>query len=215
MLQGLISGQFNPGQLVAWLIAVTVAITVHEFGHALRAEKAGDRTPRELGRVTLNPLAHYDPIGSTLFLLFGFGWAKPVPVDPRFFRNPRRDGIMVALWGPLSNVCTAVLMAIPLRLGLAGAYAMPLAMLVWANLILAVFNLIPVAPLDGSHVLEGLLSASSRMRLHAFYHRSQGLLLILLLVVLGVPAIRGLVMGVIMIPALIAFRLLCGIPAPL
>ena len=91
----------------------------------------------------------------------------------------------------------------------------PLAMLVWANLILAVFNLIPVAPLDGSHVLEGLLSASSRMRLHAFYHRSQGLLLILLLVVLGVPAIRGLVMGVIMIPALIAFRLLCGIPAPL
>lgn len=104
MLRMLLGGEIDWAALLAWLVAVTVAITVHEFAHAKSAEMAGDPTPRAFGRVTLNPAAHYDLIGSTLFLLVGFGWAKPVPINPLAMRNPRRDAMLTALWGPLSNL---------------------------------------------------------------------------------------------------------------
>jgi len=210
MLRRFIGGEIGVGEALAWLIAVTVAITVHEFAHAKRAERAGDPTPRAMGRVTLNPLAHYDPLGSTLFLVFGFGWAKPVPVNPLAFRHPRRDGVMVALWGPLSNFITAAVMAMPIRFHLAGDHAMPLMVIVYANLLLGVFNLIPLGPLDGAHVLEGLLADRARLRLYAFYGRYQRVMLIFLLLVLFVPAVNHYVFGIVLAPVHIMMSLLIG-----
>jgi Zn-dependent protease len=212
MLRRFIAGEIGPAEALAWLIAVTVAITVHEFAHAKRAEMAGDPTPRAMGRVTLNPLAHYDPLGSTLFLVFGFGWAKPVPVNPLAFRHLRRDAVMVALWGPLSNFLTATILAMPIRFGLTGAYTMPVMVIVYANLLLGVFNLIPLGPLDGAHVLEGLLSDRARLRLYAFYGRYQRMMLIVLLLVLFVPQINRVVFGVVFVPVSIMMGLLIGLP---
>jgi Zn-dependent protease len=214
MLNQYLQGRIDLGTLLAWLIAVTIALTVHEFSHAKSADSAGDPTPRAMGRLTLNPLAHYDLVGSTLFLLFGFGWAKPVPVNPLAFRRPRRDAIMVSLWGPLSNFITAVIFAIPVRLGLAGDYTMPLVVIVYANLALGVFNLIPFGPLDGAHVLEGLLSMQANRRMQAFYHRNQTLLLILVLVILFVPSISRIVFGIIFIPVRLLLHLLIGGAGP-
>jgi Zn-dependent protease len=210
MLRSFIQGQIGLGELLAWLIAVVIAITVHEFAHAKSAESFGDPTPRSMGRVTLNPLAHYDPIGTTLFLIFGFGWAKPVPINPLAMRHPRRDGVLCALWGPLSNFLTAILLAVPVRLGLTGAHTGPTVIIMFACLLLGVFNLIPLGPLDGAHVLEGLLNDRGRARLYAFYARFQSLMLILLVLVLAVPTVNHLVFGVILTPVLLLLRLLAG-----
>lgn len=210
MLLRFLGNEMDLAGLLSWLIAVVVAITVHEFAHAKSAEMAGDPTARSLGRVTLNPLAHYDLVGSTMFLILGFGWAKPVPVNPLYFKHRRRDNILVSLWGPLSNFILAVLLAIPLRLGVTGDYTMTVVIMVFANLMLGVFNLIPIAPLDGSHVLEGVLSARANQRLAAFYARNQQLLLIVFLVVFFVPPVRQIVFGVIFVPVGILMRLLTG-----
>jgi Zn-dependent protease len=173
---------------ITWLLGVAVAITVHEFAHAWRATKAGDPTPRSQGRLSLNPIAHYDPIGTTLFLLFGFGWAKPVPVNPYLFRHPRRDEIMVSLWGPLANFITAAVLAIPLRLGVAGPYTVALASIVQLQLLLAVFNLIPIYPLDGSHILTALLPLQQARRLEVVY-RQYGIFLVMALVWFAGPVV--------------------------
>jgi len=171
-------GNFDLAQFLTWVVAIAFGITIHEYAHAWRAEKAGDPTPRASGRMSLNPLDHYDPIGTTMILLFGLGWAKPVPVNPYMFRNPRRDEIMVSLWGPLANFIAAVVLSIPVRLGLAGAYSEMIIGVIYLQLILAVSNLIPVYPLDGSHVLSALLPVDKARRLDAIYHQYGPLLLI-------------------------------------
>ena len=199
--------------LLSWLIAVTVAITVHEFAHAKCAELAGDSTPRRNGRVTLNPAAHYDIIGSTMFLLFGFGWAKPVPINPLAFKNPRRSTVLVSLWGPLSNFITAALAALPLRFGaLSGEqpYGRMFLIIVFANLMLGVFNLIPVGPLDGAHILEGLLSDRANRALAAFYQQNSRWLLLLVLAIFFIPALGNLVFGPIMLIVSLMTSLLTG-----
>jgi Zn-dependent protease len=210
MLMSFIRGQTGVGELAAWLVAVVIAITVHEFAHAKSAEVAGDSTPRQWGRVTLNPLAHYDPIGSTLFLVMGFGWAKPVPINPAQMRQPRRDTVLVSLWGPLSNLLLAVVLAIPVRLGVLGEYTVPVIIIMFANLVLAVFNMIPIGPLDGAHVMEGLLSDQKRLRLHEFYRRNQQWLLLGFLVVFLVPEINRVVFGAILLPVRLLLGLLVG-----
>jgi Zn-dependent protease len=145
--------------LLATFVAVVIAITVHEFAHARSAKSYGDDTAEDNGRLTLNPAAHYDPIGSTLFLLFGFGWAKPVPVNPNRMHSPRWDAVRCALWGPLSNIlialgCGLIIRFVPiLPFWLAGF----LAIVIFLNLYLALFNLIPFPPLDGSRVITNLL----------------------------------------------------------
>ncbi len=145
---------------VIWIPAVLCALALHEAAHAYAADYLGDPTPRRLGRVTLNPLAHLDVIGTLLLVLVHFGWGKPVPVDPRNFNRPRRDMVLVALAGPLANIVTAVILAFVLRTG--GFAAMPAASiainaLVIVSLLLALFNLLPIPPLDGSKILYGLL----------------------------------------------------------
>ncbi|MDW7643543.1 MAG: site-2 protease family protein [Desulfuromonadales bacterium] len=155
------------------LVPALLAVTMHELSHGFFAEKFGDPTARLLGRLTLNPLKHLDPIGTLALLFFGFGWARPVPVNFNNLRNPKQNMIWVALAGPLSNFALALLSALLLR-GLAviaelkvlegtllQAAFEPIVLMVsfslLINVILAVFNLIPVPPLDGGRVLTGIL----------------------------------------------------------
>jgi Zn-dependent protease len=188
----------DPRVLLLLLPAVLVAVTIHEFAHALVADRLGDPTPRQLGRLTLNPLAHLDVLGTLFFVLFSFGWARPVPVNPRNFAHPRQGMLQVALAGPLANVTLAFVVGLVVKAqSLSGTVWGDLAsMVVWINVVLAVFNLIPIPPLDGSRILESLLPLEQA----AAYARIQpyGTILILVLLYTGVvgqvmfPAIRWL-----------------------
>ncbi len=161
-------------RIVVWILPVVFAITVHEVAHGWMAKKYGDNTASLLGRLTLNPLKHIDLFGTLiipgLLLLSGtgfiFGWAKPVPVDPRNFKNPRRDMAIVALAGPVSNILMAVCWALTARLGVmigASTEAISLPLIysgiagISINLVLALLNLLPIPPLDGSRILTGVL----------------------------------------------------------
>ncbi len=143
---------------------ILVALTFHEYAHGNVAFRLGDPTAKMAGRLTLNPLSHLDPIGTIMLFVVHFGWAKPVPVDPRYFRNPKQDMLWVALAGPGANMVLALISGILLSIlgrgSLFGSHNMLLIMLQYSlfiNLALAVFNMLPIPPLDGSKVLRGLL----------------------------------------------------------
>ena len=164
---------------IVWSIpAVLIAITLHEYCHGRMAYQLGDPTAAEAGRLTLNPLAHLDPMGTLMLLLFRFGWAKPVPVNFNRLNHPKRDMIYVSLAGPIANMITAVIFALILKLSYyfigqitmtqnSSFFNLSITMIrgwllflqtgVIINLALAIFNLIPVPPLDGSKILLGLL----------------------------------------------------------
>lgn len=142
--------------------ALLIALTVHEYAHARAAVMLGDPTPRLLGRLTLNPVAHLDPIGLIMLWLFKFGWAKPVPINPGYFRNYRQDMCIVSLAGPVSNMllalATAFLIGILAKLQLLqGDWVKVLWLTYSYNIILAIFNLVPIPPLDGSKILASIL----------------------------------------------------------
>jgi Zn-dependent protease len=157
---------FDPIQMVFFLLALVVSISIHEFSHAWAAQELGDPTARNLGRLTLNPVVHFDPIGALMivFMAFsgwGIGWGKPVPVNPYNLRGSPRVGMgLTAAAGPFSNLILATVFAIPLRLGLPvpGLLGTLLWTLVLTNVSLAIFNLIPLPPLDGFSVVQGLLA---------------------------------------------------------
>jgi Zn-dependent protease len=164
---------FDPPTIIARIITLIVAFTVHEFAHAWSADQLGDQTPSLNGRLTLNPLAHLDPIGSLLLLVSGFGWAKPVPVNPYSLRRRTPAGMMlVAAAGPLSNLLLAFIAAIPFQLGLLfptfhseslfPSLSFLLSEFIFINLILLFFNMIPVFPLDGEKVAEFFLPPSGQ-----------------------------------------------------
>lgn len=162
----------NPLVAFLWLAAIITSLTVHEFGHAAMATWRGDGTAAWSGRLTLNPMAHLDPWGFLLMLLVGFGWAKPVPFDPRRLRHPLRDGALIGLAGPLSNGLLLILIAIFVRLvGLlspgfdSSALGIFLIFLAFSNAGLMIFNLLPVPPLDGSHVLNSFLTSHRGVRI--------------------------------------------------
>jgi Zn-dependent protease len=169
----MITQLFNdPLGLLFTLIALLVAVTVHEFSHAFAADRLGDPTPRLMGRLTLNPLKHLDPIGTIMLLLVRFGWGKPVEFDPYNLRNPRRDSAIISLAGPISNFIVAIVSAIivhilfSFRLALLtnSFIGLPIYLIIALlqpiivlNIILGVFNLIPIHPLDGFKIVEGIL----------------------------------------------------------
>lgn len=141
------------------LMVLGMVISVHEFAHAWMANRLGDPSAKFVGRLTLNPFAHLDPLGTLMILFFGFGWGKPVPIDPRYFKNVRRDTALVALAGPSSNLIMAVLLSLLFRplivdAGLIGSF---LYLLVRLNITLAIFNLLPIHPLDGFKIVHGFL----------------------------------------------------------
>jgi len=152
-------------QVSLLIVPVLLSITVHEVCHGYAAYIFGDPTAKDAGRLTLNPIKHIDPVGLlVLFITRMVGWAKPVPVDPRYFKRPRQDMVWVSLAGPASNLVLAVITAFMLKVFgayISGTFFYPLLvmgqMMVVINVGLAIFNLIPIHPLDGSHIMEGLL----------------------------------------------------------
>jgi len=163
----------NPLIFLVTFGGLIISLSVHEFSHALIADRLGDPTPRMQGRVTLNPLAHLDPIGTILLLLTRFGWGKPVQFDPHNLQNPLRDSALIALAGPAANLLIAVAISLLIKthvltgglLYLAGSEIFII------NLVLAIFNLIPVYPLDGSKIILALLPRNLAYEYEAFINR--------------------------------------------
>ena len=147
------------------LPAMLIAITIHEYSHGRMADYLGDPTPRLSGRLSLNPIVHLDLMGSLVFIITRrFGWAKPVPVSARYFKNPKRDMLLVGIAGPAANFATALLVAIPVRFGLVPTnndLFQVVLLIVIINVVLGIFNLIPIPPLDGSHIIKAFLPPSA------------------------------------------------------
>ena len=188
--------------LAVFALALLVALTFHEFNHAALATRLGDPTARAMGRLTLNPKAHLDPLGTMMLLLVGFGWAKPVEVNPAYIRgNPRLGMAIIALAGPLANVLLAFLFAIPIRIGLVTGFAglnawndpavdlvgYVIGSMVFWNLLIASFNLIPIAPLDGFRVAVGVLPAPIATPLARLERAGPAILLMIILFGLVLP----------------------------
>ena len=155
----------NPLVFVIYFAALLIAISIHEFSHALAADYLGDPTPRLQGRLKLNPLVHIDNMGMLFLLLFGFGWGKPVEFDPYNLKHPRRDAAIISISGPLSNLILASVLSILLRLFIYFdlGYLTTIGMFTFIpvirlSIILGVFNLLPVHPLDGFKIVGGVLS---------------------------------------------------------
>ena len=148
-----------PPEVLTMLIPVLLfALVFHEFSHGWVAHKLGDPTAKYAGRLTLNPMAHLDMFGSMMILFVGFGWAKPVPVDSRYLANPRVDMMKIAFAGPASNLLLAFIGGMLIRiLGNVGPLTTMLYMFTQINISLAIFNMIPISPLDGSQIFSGLL----------------------------------------------------------
>jgi Zn-dependent protease len=175
----------NPFIFFISILSLVIAVTVHEFAHALVTDKLGDPTPALQGRVTLNPLAHLDPVGSIMLLLFRFGWGKPVPFDPFNLRNPKRDSAIIALAGPASNLILAILLSLAAKLIGSPFLALLAAPLIIISINLAIFNLLPIPPLDGSKIIYGLLPTNWADEYNDFMKSYGSILLILLIIPIG------------------------------
>lgn len=192
MLLGILFEQ--PALFIAALLAIVIALTVHEYAHAAIANVLGDATAERMGRLTLNPLAHLDPVGFMMLLVAGFGYAKPVPYDPRYLGNPRRDALLISFAGPASNILMAVVFALVLKmyglsLGPENLLTNFLYLAAMLNINLALFNLIPIPPLDGSQALFSLLHGPKWNRLRFVLH-TQGPIILLGLII--IDAVGGI-----------------------
>lgn len=181
----------NLRQIIFLIPCILAGFTVHEASHAFTAVRLGDSTPCEQGRCTWNPLAHIDLIGMALIIFAGFGWARPVPINPQNFRNPKRDGITVAMAGPAANLILACIFVVLTKIvSLTGAFsAAPVGPniydffsdMVWVNLLLAVFNLLPIPPLDGSSLVLAAIPDRYAAQKAAFSRYGALILLVVIL----------------------------------
>ncbi|WP_298593099.1 site-2 protease family protein [uncultured Mitsuokella sp.] len=173
--------------LIAGIPGLIIAMVIHEYAHARTADALGDFTPRMMGRITLNPRAHVDPIGLIMLFLVRFGWAKPVMINPNNFKNPRRDDILVSLAGPAANLVLAFLaLSLFVLLGRMGEMTSPgvylvLKLIIVYNINFAIFNMIPLPPLDGSHILRQILPQKYGYRFAALERYSFLILIILVM----------------------------------
>ncbi len=197
------------------MAALIVCITIHEFSHAITAYRSGDDTPRAQGRLSLNPLDHLDPMGTLMMVVsslygFGFGWGRPVQVNSFNFKHPRWDNLRVSLWGPLSNLITAAVVGTSLRFfgGVMppGLYSF-LETLTMISIVLALFNLIPIGPLDGSHILSSLLPYE-QARSYDFFMARYGFLIFFGLIFLA-PGVLHMIIGP---PMYLLWHLFTGAP---
>ncbi len=178
----------SPLTFFLFLIALLVAIDIHEFSHAAVADFLGDPTPRLQGRLTLNPLVHIDNIGIIFLLLVGFGWGKPVEFDPYNLKNPRTDAAWISIAGPISNILLALILSLLLRLfmflqlnlltTIGGLIFLPI---IQMNIVLGIFNIIPIHPLDGFKIVGGLLSHDQAKEWYGM--QKYGIFLLLLLII--------------------------------
>lgn len=198
----------SPFEFAGLLLALVTAISWHEAAHGFMAHRLGDDTPKLAGRLTLNPLAHLDPIGSLFLLIFGFGWGKPMPINASHFRNPALDEFKVAIAGPLSNIVLAVAFGLSLRV-LGGAISEGifelLSIFVFINLVLAVFNFLPIPPLDGSKLLRLVVPFEVYLMIEQLGFPI--LITLLVLSAIGVPIFNAAVLG----PTTTLFQVITGI----
>jgi Zn-dependent protease len=185
---------------------ILLALTFHEYAHAYVADKYGDDTAKQSGRLTLNPLAHLDPLGTIMIFIVHFGWAKPVPINPYKLKNPKKDMLWISASGPLANMILALMSGILLRFifsivgtpdqhSIIGVLIFMVVMSMQINLALAIFNVLPIAPLDGSKILFGLLPSKHEGTIY-FLNRYGPFILIGLIVfgrVTGVSVLGGLI----------------------
>lgn len=196
-------------QLIYSVPAILIALTIHEFSHGMAAHLLGDPTPKNQGRLTLNPLPHLDPLGTLMLLVARFGWAKPVQVNPYYFKGDRQRGMLyVALAGPLSNILVALVGSMMYNLFDVYSYLSTFSItLITINVYLAIFNLIPVPPLDGSKILIGLLPR--RMHDTIYQLEAYGPIILMLLIVTNltgrilVPIARVIIVSLIKLSYLI------------
>jgi Zn-dependent protease len=173
----------SPILFVVYLVALVVAVTIHEFAHAWTADKLGDPTPRIQGRVTLDPGAHLDPLGTLFMVLTRFGWGRPVEFDPYNLREPLRDTALIALAGPISNLTLASVLALGIQIGvLPGLLGAIAEIAISLNVVLAIFNLVPVYPLDGSKIILAILPKSTAFEYEEFMRKYGTALLLIVLV---------------------------------
>jgi Zn-dependent protease len=205
----------NPLYFFLWVAALLAAITVHEFAHAWTSDRLGDPTARLAGRVTLNPLAHLDPLGTLMLLFFRFGWGKPVPFDPFNLRHPRRDTALISFAGPAADFILAIILALIIRLTHTiappqTAYTLELLLtpFITLALILAIFNLIPIHPLDGGKVLIGLLPERLAYKWDEFLNQFGFFIIIFLLM----PFFAGYSLVNLLISPLVNFFLYLLLP---
>jgi Zn-dependent protease len=181
----------EPALFIAWLVAIIIALSVHEFSHALAGYKLGDETAKNYGRLTLNPMAHLSGVGLFMLLIAGFGWGKPVPFNPLNLKNRRFGPALIALAGPISNLAMAIFGSLILKILLVlNVFLAPeknlliifLAVFILINLMLLVFNLLPIPPLDGSKILYSFLHAPKYQKFIYNYEKNGPLILIGLLI---------------------------------
>ena len=205
-------------ELLYRIPAILIALSFHEWAHAYAAYRLGDPTARNMGRMTVNPFAHIDPIGFVTLLLFRFGWAKPVPISTRYFKNPRKDELIVSLAGVVANLLLAfismgVFYIFLFTTGVNEVGYMLFSNFFFLNVSLCVFNLLPVPPLDGSHVAECLFLRGQKSYRFFSFMNQYGYIILLVLLFTGVlssimsPLVNGIVSGINGIYAAL-FRLL-------
>jgi Zn-dependent protease len=169
---------------IQFILSILIALTIHEAAHAYSAQLLGDPTAKNEGRVSLNPIKHLDFFGTLLFIMLDIGWGKPVPVNPNYFENPRRDQALVALAGPASNFLLAAILAIPLKFfdfGFSSQANSAILTLFNVNILLCAFNLIPFPPLDGSKILALLIPKTKYYQYEQFLNANLSYIILFLI----------------------------------